>query len=1004
WATAADPSTQIDDDAVLDDDINGNTGVVDDSYVLIITNLVTGCTSTTINVTIAPGQPTLAAGTSGLTGNSVCDPDLNDPSNPDANGAITFTPTGGTTYAFALETSGGTPIDATGLTAGFEDVAYDIDGVTTTTVSGLPVGNFIMTITDETSGCSIDEPFTIAPATTDPAALSGDIATADNVSCIDGQYTGTATVELADITDGAVYALTDYSFFWATADDPTTLIDDDEVLDDDINGNSGVEDGSYVLVITNTVTGCTSSTINVTINPGLPSITPTPVVIQDNFTCDVDNPIGSATLTIAEGPNSDYTFAWYKGTSAAGTVISTNDSIADKIHGTYTILITDNTSGCTNTAQVVIEEFAPTMNVTVSSGNDQTACYPSNGIAQVDNVTYTYSPAGPPDGVNPDLQYTWYYGSAAVAGKELQEGVDPGNLSDPTNVDTDVVSGLSAGNYTVVVTDNQTGCVSDIKTVTVPDEVSPYIPDITFTPIQPTSCVTDNGSIYAEITTLNTGGANNQGEDFSFEWYEGAQDYATLLLTGADEVLLTGDELASNPGGATVAVTSNPGGLGANTTLSNLVAGLYTLVMIDNNTSCRYFKYYDLGYLGQQTTTTLTTDHVDACPDNGSATVGLSDDTANPGFIAGDVDDIAEYIIYLYAGDGVPADRLVAYDYQGLSFPYTYNPSNGEIRDGDGTLITTSAILTAGDEAVFSEMLPAGPYIAVARENSPTTFGSNDNCWTAASLDQEILDLAYEPIIQSNSKTANTNCDVTNGNGQLSVTIIEDPDENVNGGLAQPNGYRFTWIKDSDLSTVLTEDILTETATSTTPATLSPGSYTVTIGRLGGAGNTPNDCEVSTTLIVGNNPEQHEIADATITDNEDCSPLDGAVSISDAQITDNVADYFFTWYTTYIDEGNPGNVLLGDAFVDGGNNGDQGVGSISGLTTGNYYVVAEHATKTCVTPVFLAEVEDLIVNPTFNVEATAQDVSCDDVAPTGEATVTITNGSMVATDYTIDWF
>ncbi|WP_258105780.1 LamG-like jellyroll fold domain-containing protein, partial [Marinoscillum sp. MHG1-6] len=78
------------------------TGIPDDTY-KVVTTAPNGCNSDTLVVIVAPGLPTLAAGTSGLTGNSVCDPDLNDPSNPDANGAITFTPTGGTTYAFALE-------------------------------------------------------------------------------------------------------------------------------------------------------------------------------------------------------------------------------------------------------------------------------------------------------------------------------------------------------------------------------------------------------------------------------------------------------------------------------------------------------------------------------------------------------------------------------------------------------------------------------------------------------------------------------------------------------------------------------------------------------------------------------------------------------------------------------------------------------------------------------------------------------------------------------------
>ncbi|MEP5104557.1 MAG: hypothetical protein ABJQ84_08040, partial [Ekhidna sp.] len=168
----------------------------------------------------------------------------------------------------------------------------------------------------------------------------------------------------------------------------------------------------------------------------------------------------------------------------------------------------------------------------------------------------------------------------------------------------------------------------------------------------------------------------------------------------------------------------------------------------------------------------------------------------------------------------------------------------------------------------------------------------------------------------------------------------------------------------------------------------------------------PNNCEVSTTLTVGHNPEQHEITNATIAPNQDCNPLDGSIIINDADITDNTADYQFTWYTTYIDPGNGGNVLLGDAFVDGANNGDLGANSVSGLSAGTYFVEATHAAKTCETPVFSVEVEDQTVTPTFNVAQTAQDIVCDDATftPTGQATLTITNGSAAPADYTISWF
>ncbi|WP_372530114.1 gliding motility-associated C-terminal domain-containing protein [Ekhidna sp.] len=846
-----------------------------------------------------------------------------------------------------------------------------------------------------------------------------------------------------------------------------------------------MEDGNYILIVTDLVTGCTSATANITIGINLPSITPSMQVLQDNFTCDLSNPIGSATLTIAEGPNTNYSFAWYKGVTTAGTPIDNDDQIDNRVHGTYTVLITDNATLCTQTAQVNIGEFTPSLTVSSSSSVDHSDCYPSNGQVSV-TPSLTFNPAGPPLGVSSNFTYQWYFGTSATAGNELVEGVDPGNLSTPTNVNTNTVSGLSAGDYTVVITETQTGCVSGIETVTVADEVSPYKPTIAFTKdIIPSSCTGDNGRITAEITALGAGApsASGGGLNFTFEWYEGAQDYATLETTGSAAALTTGDFLVANPSPGNSVIVSDNGdtNVGGTTTLDQIVSGLYTVVMIDQNTGCRYFETIDLGFSGQQVTTTLTIDNVTECPDNGTARVGLSDniildvsaqsaqftvgeaftaapsgafgvigadqltgevqvtlDDGSPALAVSDVitetstgetatidvidkvgfatgpdefDDISQYIVYLYSGSGVPADRFAPYTYEGRVFPYTYNPATGVILDGNGDPLASSPgpVLNAGDEAEFPE-LPAGDYVAIAQEINNPAFnpGSTSNCWTAASIDEEILDLAYEPIIQSSTSSANTNCDNTNGNGQLSITIIEDPNENLNPALdQQPNGYRFTWVKDADLSVVHSEDILTETATSTTLADLEPGTYTVTIGRLGGPANTPNNCEVSTTLTVGDNPEQHEIISATVNPNQDCNPLDGSIVINDGDITDNAADYNFTWYTTYIDPGNVGNVLLADAFVDGGlNNGDLGANSVSGLAAGTYYVEATHAVKTCETPAFSVEIEDQRVIPTFNVAQTAQDIVCDDATftPTGQATLTITNGSAVPADYTISWF
>lgn len=1080
----SDGSLVTDDGTISGSSTEHLQGVIGGSY-SITTISPLGCTSNALTVNIPNNPTTVVSGASASINNSVCTPD-GAGGIPDFNGSISFTPTTNgitTIYDFALSTFGGTSIAADGSTGNnFSDVNYSSNG-TTSTVTGLPPGDYTMSISDIDNMCNVEESFNIVDDFSDIPVI-GTVTVIDNSSCDPTAYNGSADVS-SSVSGGSGT----YTYSWTTTDDLTTIIDNDAILDDNAGTGTGVQDGDYILTVTDALRGCVSAIENVTIETAFPSITPSITIVQDNFSCSPTNPNGSVRVGVAEGPNTNYSFEWYEGTSALGTVISTGDQMDNLLHGTYTVLVQDNATLCTESSQGVIREFIPTLSVSLSSSphND---CYPSNGTVAA-TPSLTFSPAGPPTGFSEAYSYQWFLGTGATPGNELMEGVDPGNLSSPTNVNTNNISGLSSGDYTVLITESLTGCVSAIETVTVVDGVSIFKPTVSIdADIIPTSCANEDGRITATITALGTGGLA-RGDRFSFEWYEGAQDYAFLESTGSANALITGDVLAASLSGDPVTVTSStppPGGVGANSRIDNVIAGLYTLVTIEQRTGCRYFDVFELGFLGQQIATTLTIDNIEECSgdDFGEAKVGLADNieldisSVIGSFITGEAftttggvsgtisrdnsaspttiqvslnegspalslatvitgttsgaratianisyvgyatglgypDDITQYDIYLYAGSGVPADRFTPYEFSGKTFPYLYNPRSGAITDGDGRPLPSRPaggdILNPGDSATFPE-LPAGNYVAIARQYDgvlPFNPLTNERCWSTASADEEILNLAFEPVIQRADITNNTLCGTTY-NGQLAITVIEDPRENANPApTQQPNGYRFTWVDAAGdpVNTITTQDILTETATSTTIADLEPGDYTVTIQRLGGAGNTPNGCSVDTTLTVNDNPEQHLISGADVTVNADCNPLEGAILILNSHITDDTLDYEYTWYITYTTPGDPGNILLESEFVDYGlNNLEPDANSASGLEGGIYYVEASHITKGCVTPVFQVEIPDVRVDPIFDVTVTAEDIICDDTrfTPTGQASLTITSGSGVPADYNITWF
>ncbi len=1044
------------------------SGISGGTYSVVSSRAPNTCRSDTVVYSIADALPTISSVPSGNTANTVCDATNNNAGADDSNGLITFTPTtssgdpaGG--YIFALSVEGVT-INNAGLSTGFTDVAYDITAPAATplVVRGLPANNYIMTITDADNTCFDEVAFSIGNDFTQlPVISRGDIRVTPNSTCDPVAFNGQADASVA-VTGGSGT----YRYEWAATTAPSMVIDSDNTLD---LGGTGVEEGIYILTVIDDLTGCVSASVDVTIGQSKPIPLLTSTVLSDNFSCDVLTPNGRAEVQVSGG-NAGHSFEWYTGVSAIGIIIDTDNQIEDRLHGTYTVKVTHIATQCFSTAQVTIREFTPSFTITATKIQDHTSCVPANGIAEVTGLNPPiFNPPSPsPIGfaTTPVFTFTWHFGIGTTT--PLVDGMDPGNGSAPDGVDNPRVEGLAAGQYTVVVTETRTGCLSSSETVTIDDMVSMNRPTITFVnEVIPSDCAAENGRITAEITALNGGGTN-----FSFEWFEGTQDFAGLHTTGSGNELNTGDFLVANPSpGNSVNVTQTTGGLGATTTLDRVVSGLYTLVMIDGTTNCRYQEVHELGFLGQQTTTTLTIDHVDECPDNGTARVGLADNiiidvsgkmgtftTKEPyttsagitgfinadngteiqlsvssammlttteiitgtssgatatidvinsvGYTTGEVDDIAEYILYLYAGSGVPADRFTAYTYQGQTFPFSYDAATGTIRDGNGS--TTALLgtpLSASEEAEFSG-LPAGPYVAIAREIINPVFNpsSTNQCWTEASLDEQILDLARAPIVDEFTNTPNTNCGGT-GNGQLSLTVAEDPIENMNPSTnQQPDGYRFTWVRDIDNIAVHTEDIVTESATSTTSDDLEPGSYTVTVDRLGAPLGAPNGCEVVQNFMVGNNPAQHLITGATVSPSDDCDPLDGSIVVNDADITENTADYRFTWYTSYTDPGT--NTLLADALVDVGNNGDVGVNSVSSLAGGTYFVQATHVVSDCQTSVLEVEVADNRTDPIVQITSTLDDTSCDDATPTGSANVNVIMGGVAqtATDFVFNWF
>ena len=296
-----------------------------------------------------------------------------------APATLDVTCNGGNNGAASVIVSGGTPSYS---------YSWSPSGGTSSSASSLTAGNYSCTITDN-NGCSATQTFSL----TQPVAIAA-TTSQTNVSC-NGGNNGAATVIPSGGNPG-------YTYSWS----PTG----------GTNANAtSLAAGTYTCMITD-ASGCTNSEI-ISITQPTPLVSPT--ASSTNISCNGGND-GFATVYPSGGTPS-YSYAW---TPVGGTAASANLLIA----GNYSCTITDQ-AGCTITQTFLLTE-PPALSVSVSST-------PSNCTNPDGSVSVVAS------GGNGTYSYAW----------------------SPGAYNTATVNAVSAGNYSVTVTD-QNGC-SINSTVTV---------------------------------------------------------------------------------------------------------------------------------------------------------------------------------------------------------------------------------------------------------------------------------------------------------------------------------------------------------------------------------------------------------------------------------------------------------------------------------------------------------------------------------------------------------
>lgn len=277
----------------------------------------------------------------------------------------------------------------------------------------------------------------------------------------------------------------DYKFLWYRGNSEKSVPDHEGEEFDEL------EPGEYTVVVHSLVTGCKSEPRTVTIYDESedPQFT---FVRTHNYGCDPDEGLGEITITVTSAGNIEY--EWYEsGYPVSGGIIGTANRLTNLKAGTYTVIVRNPDTGCSESHTFSIEDIPAVPSLSLYS-TSQTNCDQPDGIVAINSITVGGNP------VNlADFQIRLY---------------NEGNVL-LDNVYSNGFSGLEQGTYYVEVYNPATGCSSILTSEVVQDERG--FPSVILEELQhQTSCgPTPSGKI--SISALTGSTASTGG--YEFFWY-----------------------------------------------------------------------------------------------------------------------------------------------------------------------------------------------------------------------------------------------------------------------------------------------------------------------------------------------------------------------------------------------------------------------------------------------------------------------------------------------------
>lgn len=493
--------------------------------------------------------------------------------------------------------TGTAQVSVTGGTPGY--VYNWSNGASGTSISNVSSGNYFVTVTDN-NACTVSASVTVGNAGLLPVSLSS-----TPVNCF-GNNNGTATVSVTGGTPP-------FTYLWSNGAQTASA--------------TNLAGGTYTVTVSD-ANGC-SATSSATINePAAINVS----VVATNTLCGTAN--GSVTALVTGG-TSGYSYTWNTG--------ATSSSVSGLGAGNYVVTVTDN-NNCTATASGIVNATGNlsvnvlSINVTCNGGN--------NGTATVNVVTG-----------NPPYSYNWSTGSQTNVASNLTAGTYIVTVSDnnlcqqietivitepaPLNiainkndipcgttntgsasaivtggtpgynfvwsngVSGNSVSGLNAGNYSVVVSDvNHCSATATFDINEQPEPVANISASnlLCYGDFSGTAIVAVSGGTPAYSYTWNTGAVTNNingvpAGNYSVTITDANNCTATaaIVITQPSEIQFATSTVNANEGqnNGAISVSNISGGTPpyslawstgeTSTNISGLAPGLYSVTVYDGN-------------------------------------------------------------------------------------------------------------------------------------------------------------------------------------------------------------------------------------------------------------------------------------------------------------------------------------------------------------------------------------------------------------------------------------